>query len=52
MPEAMVTSIDVSDDGPFAELLAAADAVVIGPGLQDIDQTCRALAMALERARR
>ena len=50
MPEAMVTSIDVSDDGPFAELLAAADAVVIGPGLQDMNQTCRALGMALEHA--
>jgi hydroxyethylthiazole kinase-like uncharacterized protein yjeF len=51
MPEAKVVSIDESDDGPLAELLAAADAAVIGPGLQDIDQTCRLLTMAMECSR-
>ena len=51
MPEAKVISIDESDNGPLAESLAAADAVVIGPGLQDIDQTRNVLTMALERAR-
>ena len=51
MPEARVTSIDVAEDGPLATLLAAADAVVIGPGLDDIEQTCRLLAMTLERTR-
>ena len=51
MPEAKVISIDESDNGPLAESLAAADAVVVGPGLQDIDQTCHVLTMALERSR-
>ena len=51
MPEAKVTSIDESEDGPLAELLAAADAVVIGPGLGDLDQARRVPTMALECAR-
>ena len=51
MPEARVTQIEVADDGPLATLLAAADAVVIGPGLDDIEQACQLLAMTLDRTR-
>ena len=36
MPEARVIPIDEAEAGPLAELLAAADAVVIGPGIDDI----------------
>lgn len=50
MPEALVVPLDLTADGPVAELVAEADAIVVGPGMVDLDGASAALAMVLDRA--
>ncbi|MET0461345.1 MAG: NAD(P)H-hydrate dehydratase, partial [Ilumatobacteraceae bacterium] len=48
VPEALVTSIDDDRRPTLADLVAAADSVVVGPGLTDREQTDRLVALVLE----
>jgi len=51
MPEALVVPLDVTVDDPLRELVDEADAVVVGPGLVDIETATELLMMVLNQAR-
>jgi len=51
MPEALVVPLDVTVDDPLGDLVDEADAVVVGPGLVDIETATELLMMVLNQAR-
>lgn len=50
VPEALVVPMEATGGGPLVELVAAADAVVIGPGLDDLDNAAELVALVLDHA--
>lgn len=51
VPEALVVGLDADDREPLAALVAGADAVVVGPGLADLEEASELVALTLEQAR-
>lgn len=50
MPEALVIGLDPNDRASLVALVAAADAVVVGPGLADLDEAAELVALTLDQA--